>query len=470
MTQQRHDNVGQRGPRSDGSPGLWWFSLRLDVIPYEYETRLKSGEVVTRTADRRQLKRGGYPDKTRARRARDDLLRLLHPDAAGTNERFRRQLGTLICERSMRRDAALPSEAEVLAWRGANHDPTKRMTMAELLDEWLDNKEAEELRPTTLGRLRNDVRVWWKPHLGAVLVDEVTDGHLRDVRRWLLRRNEVVAEARAAGRKVPEDRLDVRLRPRVLAASSIHQMFNTIRAALDYAVKKGLLLKNPCDPELVPLPKVEKKGVEAWSAEQVGRLLDHLFEVEDRLAVAYQLIFQYGPRVSEVCGLRWGSVDLDEGELRIIEQHNEHGLGRPKTQESRRTVQLDAGTVAALRQHRKTQAEERMLVGLGRAGADDYVFTRPDGSPYPRHVPTYHLQQVAGELGGLPHVTAHIGRHTAGTVLGTEVGESPKVVSEMLGHASVKFTLDNYVHPRKESQRRAAERQAAAIPRRRRSS
>jgi integrase len=165
-----------------------------------------------------------------------------------------------------------------------------------------------------------------------------------------------------------------------------------------------------------------------------------------------------------LCGLRWMDVDLGEGELTVAQQL-EKVAGPPKTTRSRRTLPLDPDTVDALRWQHRRQAEERMRVGLGRAGDDGLVFTRSGGEPTPRHEPYFRLQQVAKEL-GLPKLTLHGGRHTALTIMAAS--ENPKVVSETAGHASVRFTLDHYVHPDRDAARAAAERQSAAIPRRNR--
>jgi integrase len=46
---------------------------------------------------------------------------------------------------------------------------------------------------------------------------------------------------------------------------------------------------------------------------------------------------------------------------------------------------------------------------------------------------------------GLPHMTFHQLRHTAATILLLK-NVNPKIVSEMLGHASIAITLDTYSH------------------------
>ncbi len=56
---------------------------------------------------------------------------------------------------------------------------------------------------------------------------------------------------------------------------------------------------------------------------------------------------------------------------------------------------------------------------------------------------------------GLPRMRFHDLRHTAATLL-LGRGVNPKIVSEMLGHASIAFTLDSYSHALPDMQAQAA--------------
>jgi integrase len=82
-------------------------------------------------------------------------------------------------------------------------------------------------------------------------------------------------------------------------------------------------------------------------------------------------------------GLRWSDLDLDAGRASIrqtvIAIKHTPMLGTPKTAKGRRTVTLDGGTTAALREHRKRQAAERLLMGPGWSD-HDLVFCHVDGT------------------------------------------------------------------------------------------
>ena len=92
-----------------------------------------------------------------------------------------------------------------------------------------------------------------------------------------------------------------------------------------------------------------------------------------------------GLRRGEILALRWGDVNLDAGHLRVertLEQTKRGGLlfKAPKTRHGRRLVTLPPSTVALLREHRRTQLEQRMLFGRGKEPTDALVFSNWDGS------------------------------------------------------------------------------------------
>jgi integrase len=165
-----------------------------------------------------------------------------------------------------------------------------------------------------------------------------------------------------------------------------------------------------------------------------------------------------------VLGLRWIDIDLNASRLSVqqtlVSVAYETRFSVPKTARSRRSVSLDATTVAALRAHRKRQLEERM--SWGQAYRDSgLVVTREDGTlVHPDRFTQMFDKHVKDA--GLPRIRLHDLRRTHAT-LALAAGVHPKVVSERLGHATVAFTLDVYSHAVPALQEEAADRIAALI-------
>ncbi|WP_395295450.1 tyrosine-type recombinase/integrase [Kitasatospora hibisci] len=133
----------------------------------------------------------------------------------------------------------------------------------------------------------------------------------------------------------------------------------------------------------------------------------------------------------------------------------------PKTDGSFRTVALDDDTVAVLRRHRERQRKERndwepAWKNTGR------VFTNEDGSwLHPGKVTEMFARLITAS--GLPPIRGHDLRHGAAT-LARAGGVDMKVVSEMLGHSSIKITSGTYTSVLPEIAKGAAEAAAKLVP------
>jgi integrase len=104
-------------------------------------------------------------------------------------------------------------------------------------------------------------------------------------------------------------------------------------------------------------------------------------------------------------------------------------------------IALDSATVAALREHRKRQAAERLQLGAGWKD-HDLVFCGVDGAPLHPERFSRTFKQQAGKA-GVPAISVKQLRDTWAT-LALQAGVHPKVVQERLGHTNISMTLDTY--------------------------
>jgi integrase len=102
--------------------------------------------------------------------------------------------------------------------------------------------------------------------------------------------------------------------------------------------------------------------------------------------------------------------------------------------------------VDALRRHRVAQSATRLRAGALWHDDGDLVFASNTGTPLTRDaVDRRHFKPLL-ERAGLPRSTRlHDLRHTCATLLLSR-GVHPKLVQELLGHATVAMTLDRYSH------------------------
>jgi integrase len=170
------------------------------------------------------------------------------------------------------------------------------------------------------------------------------------------------------------------------------------------------------------------------------------------------LALNTGMRQGELLALKWDDVDLELGVLRVLRTlsrtDNAYVLGEPKTKKSRRTIRLTAGAVEALRAHLSRQLGEMERMGsLYQPGG--LVFTTTTGTIInPSNLRNRSFKRLL-KCAKLRPIRFHDLRHTCATLLLSK-DVNPKVVSEMLGHASVSITLDIYSHLLPDMQEKAA--------------
>lgn len=157
------------------------------------------------------------------------------------------------------------------------------------------------------------------------------------------------------------------------AAGTAHQAHRIICTALNEAVRRGYLARNPA--VLAKAPRLDEPEVKPYSVEEVKRLLAEAVKLPQnsaRWAVALAL----GLRQGEVRGLMWEDVDLDNAVIHVrrgrLQPKYFHGCGDicgrspgycrdrrqvradtadTKSRSGRRTIGLPAELESLLRQH-----------------------------------------------------------------------------------------------------------------------
>ncbi len=253
-----------------------------------------------------------------------------------------------------------------------------------------------------------------------------------------------------------------------LSPRTVRLVATVLGRALDDAVRRGQLRANPVKLAHPPSSKAaaaEERPI--WTPAETGRFLTTA--ADDPLLPLWRTLATCGLRRGEALGLTWSALDLDGGVLHIRQQltiRREPGkserleLTAPKTEKGRRRVDLDDGTVTALRAHRTQQRRQQLAVGPGwRNSERDLVFVGPAGEPLHPEWVGDRFQRLA-KAAGLPVLTLHGLRHSHCTAL-LLAGMSPVLVSRRLGHSSPAFTLSRYGHVVPDEGRAAAQAAAA---------
>jgi integrase len=304
---------------------------------------------------------------------------------------------------------------------GTSVDPSK-LTVADYLRNWLDG--AEGLSGKTAERYRQLAEQQVIPHLGATPLQKLRPAQIQGWHSTLLR----------TGGKDGNP----------LSARTVGHAHRVLHAALARAANVEIISRNVA--AVVRPPKVEAAEVQILTGPQIAEVLTRL--EGHALQTITKVAFGSGARRGELCALRWGDVDFEGATIRIERSLEETKAGLrvkpPKSKHGRRTVTVPGATVEALRSHRVRQIEQRLVLGQGRLGPDDLVFTMPDGRTQSPDNLSRDWRRAVLVL-GLPTVMFHALRHTHASCL-IAGGVDVLTISRRLGHGTPAFTLTVYGH------------------------
>jgi len=301
------------------------------------------------------------------------------------------------------------------------------LTVGDYLKRWLKDVE-DTVRRSTYEGYEYAVRPHIVPALGRIKLKDLTSAHLRSFYR---------------------DRLDSGRAP-----ATVHKLHVVLHKALKAAVADGLIPRNAAAG--LKLPRITREEIDPLTEEEARRLLETVRG--DRLETLYVLALNTGMRQGELLALKWDDVDLERGVLRVrrtlTHANKSFVLGEPKTKNSRRTIRLTTGAVNALRMHLSRQLEEIEYMGsLYQPGG--LIFATETGTIInPSNLRNRSFKPLL-KGAGLPPIRFHDLRHTCATLLLSN-DVNAKVVSEMLGHSSIRITLDIYSHLMPDMQEKAA--------------
>jgi integrase len=252
----------------------------------------------------------------------------------------------------------------------------------------------------------------------------------------------------------------VGLRAKGKAESTVRQAYTVLRAILETAVRDDLLARNPA--AAVKRPRVTYREAEHLTPAQVRALL--AASEPTRYAPLFELLVNTGMRRGEALAITWQDVDLDRETVRVTGTLSRVAgaltVTPVKTERSRRTVPLSPAAVDVFRRLRKRQLEERLAAGSVWQETP-YAFTTELGEPCDPRNALRALKATANRV-GLRSIGLHTLRHSAASVMITQ-GVPLKVVSEILGHASIAITGDVYGHVSPDVSREAVMQLSGAL-------
>ncbi|MVX58139.1 tyrosine-type recombinase/integrase [Streptococcus danieliae] len=227
---------------------------------------------------------------------------------------------------------------------------------------------------------------------------------------------------------------------------------------LQYGVTMQALPYNPAREVILPrnTQKANHQKLKYFDNQELKQFLDYLDTLDQTIyrhryeVTLYKFLLATGCRINEALALHWSDIDLSQSVVHITKTLNhKQEVNSPKSQSSKRDIDISQETVAMLKSYKREQTQEAWKLGRTETVVfSDFI------NDYPHSRRLRYRLQVHCEKARVPYLGFHCFRHTHASLL-LNSGIPYKELQHRLGHSQLSMTMDIYSHLSKENAKKA---------------
>ena len=332
-------------------------------------------------------------------------------DLISPNEKVRNKAASLYrewIERRYQNADAKEYERKYLEQRTGSSD----MTVHSLYVLYMEDCQTR-LKPTTYANKDFLFERHVLPYLGKLQANDVGPAQIRKWQNTLLG-----AKKEGSGQPYSQTYL-----------KTVH---NQVSALFNFGVKYYGIKNNPCR-RAGAMGKKNADAMQFWTVDEFTRFIEAVSN-KPQSVVMFSLLFWTGMRSGELLALTPGDFDFEAGTVSITKnyarQHGQDLILEPKTPKSRRTIPLPGTLMEMVREY---------IGRLYDVNSSDRIFM---GNT--KHLLRHEMDRGCA-ASGVKRIRIHDLRHSHASLL-IELGYSPLLIAERLGHENIETTLQTYSH------------------------
>ncbi|KEI09319.1 hypothetical protein Z957_05315 [Clostridium sp. K25] len=263
---------------------------------------------------------------------------------------------------------------------------------------------ATRVRSTTLDNKKYVINLKILPYFEKMYINDITPNHIRN---W---QNKLISKG--------------------YSETYLKLINNQISAIFNFAIKYYNLNNSPA-LKAGSMGKKNAKSMQFWTIEEFKKFIE--FNDKPISELAFKILFWTGIRSGELMALTFKDINLFNKTLNINKTYTRLNskdiINQPKTPKSKRVIALSDSLCDDIKEY------ENKLYDFNE---DDRIF------PFTKYFLKHEMERVC-KKSGVKQIRIHDLRHSHASLL-IELGFTPLLISERLGHEKVQTTLDTYSH------------------------
>jgi integrase len=294
---------------------------------------------------------------------------------------------------------------------------------------WLHDYQYNKLKPSSYDRLESTVVNHIFPNIGGLKIDKVTRDQIQALINQLYKKEK-------------------------LSYSSVKKVYVALNSCYKHAWSADVVIKNPCLGIVLPSPTERTKQIVPFATEEIGRLKAEISKAASNGAPlycyghAFLLILHTGLRMGEALSLCWEDIDFDKKTITVSKNNvltKKRDLDGNKTGGYELQTQNSTKSSSGNRVIPINRSAEEALLALKHGNTTPYVIINNRQHQVLPSNFERSFRAILKNAGIDGNYGVHALRHTFASMLFAK-GIDVKIVSNLLGHSTVKITYDTYVH------------------------
>lgn len=277
------------------------------------------------------------------------------------------------------------------------------MTLNSLVELYMEDMSTR-LKVSTIENKKNMINTKLLPVLGDMQIDQIKP---TTIRKW---QNDIINQG--------------------YAKTYLKTINNQVTAIFNYAVKYYELKENPCH-KAGSMGKKKADSMDFYTTEEFKTVIEKVHKPHIKMGL--EILYWTGMRIGELLALTLNDIDFESKTITINKSYQriakEDHITEPKTPKSNRVVLIPEFLCNEIKEYIKSLYE---------ISADERLF------PFVRSLFNHELKAAANKA-DIKIIRLHDLRHSHASLL-IELGFSPLIIAERLGHENIETTLETYSH------------------------